>query len=136
MGKNIKLYLGLLLDSQNYVFISNLLQSQKADNLFLSPSSFYFLTVHLRLSTLFYSTQLVDIFSYEAPTTFSTITNSDSVGSGSSTVIVYNYHVLNTHNKLFVFVRDSSSESGVYNSDRLSSNGAVSSISELFSAAN
>lgn len=137
MNKNLKLYLGLILDKQNYVFINNLLQSQKVDNLFLSSSSFYFLSLHLRFSTLFYSTQLVDIFSYEVPA----VINAGNVASiqnqnlGSSSVLAYNYHILNSHNKIIVFTKGSSFEPSSYSTGPRSGV-LISSITELFSAAN
>ena len=138
VNKNLKLYLGLILDKQNYVFINNLLQSQKVDNLFLSPTSFYFLSMHLRFSTLFYSTQLVDIFSYEVPTTVNKAlpANPQNYNLGSSSVLAYNYHMLNSHNKLIVFTKGSSFNPTNYAMGRPGSGCAVSSISELFSAAN
>ena len=140
MNKNLKLYLGLVLDKQNYVFINNMLQSQKTDNLFLSPTSFYFLSVHLRFSTLFYSTQLIDIFSYEVPSTINVVSTSSSGATGynlgSSSLLVYNYHILNSHNKLLVFTKGSNSEAASYGAGKPRSGSLISSISELFSAAN
>lgn len=138
MNKNLKLYLGLILDKQNYVFVNNFLQSQKVDNLFLSPMSFYFLSMHLRFSTLFYSAQLVDIFSYEVPSVIdkTTTANLKNYNLGSSSVLAYNYHILNSHNKLIVFTKGSNFNPTGYSTGHLGSESAVSSISELFSAAN
>lgn len=141
VNKNLKLYLGLILDKQNYVFINNLLQSQRVDNLFLSSSSFYFLSLHLRFSTLFYSTQLVDIFSYEVPATTNArggnngTVDIQNYNLGSSSVLAYNYHILNSHNKIIIFTKGSGVESNNYNT-RPYFSAPISSITELFSAAN
>jgi NADH:ubiquinone oxidoreductase subunit C len=134
MNNNLKLYLGLILEKQNYVFINNFLQTQKVDNLFLSPMSFYFLTIHLRFATLFYSTQLVDIFSYEIPTP--SIIGSGISGSNTSpsSVVVYNFHMLSTHNKLIIFIKNF--DSATYGSGHTNFYPRLFSISELFSAAN
>lgn len=64
--------------------------------LFLSANEFFFLLAHLRFSTLFYTTQLVDIFSYEIPS---------NVGLKTSNVVVYLFDIFfwNFSLKFFVF---------------------------------
>ena len=39
----------------------------KNTNIYITENNLYYLSLHLKLSSLFYSTQLVDIFSYELP---------------------------------------------------------------------
>jgi hypothetical protein len=92
------LYLKCILNNENYAFVSNFDNNLKNINLLLTIKSFYYLTFHFRFSSLFYSTQLVDIFGYEVPTT-STL-NTESKKANSS-VVVYNFHVLNTQNRFF-----------------------------------
>ena len=131
MNKNFKLYFKCILSNENYSFISNLDSNLKNTNIFLTTRSLYYLVLYLRFSSLFYSTQLVDIFAYEIPRT-STL-NTESKKSNSS-VVVYNFHVLSTQNRFFLFTQVGSSFSrrgGV-----LQSYQTVPSIAELFFAAN
>jgi hypothetical protein len=131
MNKNYKLYLKCILSNENYAFVSNLDNNVKNVNLLMTIKSLYYLTFHFRFSSLFYSTQLVDIFSYEIPQT--SVLNIESKKSNSS-VVVYNFHILNTQNRFFFFTKVGSSFSrrgGVLHSHQ-----NVPSIAELFFAAN
>ena len=114
----------------NFSFIDNMHQAEKNYNLLVQPSSVYYLNMHLRLSTLFYSTQLVDIFSYEIPSNNLNL-EQQLLSTADSSLLVYNYHSLVTQDRFFVFVHCGSS----YNADG-SSRSTVQSVSELFSAAN
>jgi len=102
MNKNYKLYLKCILSNENYAFVSNLDNNVKNVNLLMTIKSLYYLTFHFRFSSLFYSTQLVDIFSYEIPQT--SVLNIESKKSNSS-VVVYNFHILNTQNRFFFFYK-------------------------------
>ena len=95
----------------------------------------YFITLHVRLSSLFYATQLVDIFSYETTRNLSTLGSFDAktsysyLSKSSISVIVYNYHNLLTQNRLFVF---SSSFAAASRSKFLGLSASLFSIAELF----
>ena len=131
MNKNYKLYLKCILSNENYAFVSNLDNNVKNVNLLLTIKSLYYLTFHFRFSSLFYSSQLVDIFAYEIPLT--SALNIESKKSNSS-IVVYNFHILNTQNRFFFFTKVGSSftrKGGV-----LQSHQTVPSIAELFFAAN
>ena len=146
MDFNFKLYFKCLLINQSYSFISNLAQAKKNDNIVLDPKLFYFLALHMRFSSLFYSTSLVDIFSYELassrsgslygqPSTIPTqLMKYLNVNKGMSTITVYNFHVLNTQNRFFLFLPN---HTHLFSPSSLaSSTSQISSITELFSAAN
>jgi hypothetical protein len=91
----------------------------------------YLLILHFRFSSLFYSTQLVDIFSYELPQTNAAL---QATNKGVSAVSVYNFHVLGTQNRFFIFSQANSTVlDGTY---LLRTTNSLSSITELFSAAN
>jgi NADH:ubiquinone oxidoreductase subunit C len=66
----------------------------------------------MRFSTVFYSNQLVDIFSYELPISNSTdVSNSDLKSyqpSTSNSIVVYNFHNLTFQERFFLFCSDSS----------------------------
>ena len=130
LNVNYKLYFKCVLDKLNFSFVNNSHQSEKNYNIIVQPSSIYYLTMHLRLSTLFYSTQLVDIFSYEIPSSNFNL-EQEVLSTADSSLLVYNYHSLITQDRFFIFVNCGSSY-GVSTSSR----STVQSISELFSAAN
>ena len=86
------------------------------------------IVLHFRFSSLFYSSQLVDILSYELPNYIS------SKNKGMQSIIVYNFHVLNTQNRFFIFLNNASTSSSAYN---LSYNTSMTqSIVELYYASN
>jgi NADH:ubiquinone oxidoreductase subunit C len=139
---NFKLYINCILNRQNYAYISNYAQNFKNDNLILNANSLYYLVFHLRFSSLFYSTQLVDIFSYEVPNntqSFSVKKDSNQNkfvvnDKGLNTVTTYNFHVINTQNRFFIFLQSLTKFNALH---KLSKNTSmVSSIAELFFAAN
>ena len=130
---NYKLYFKCLLSNANFSFINNLHQSEKNYNILLHPSYIYYLTLHLRFSSLFYCTQLVDIFSYEVPS----LVNNKPLATQSisdSNLTVYNYHSLVTQDRFFVFVYGGVCPASA--SGGAGSRSSIQSISELFSAAN
>lgn len=103
----------------------------KNDSVLLDPKALYLLILHFRFSSLFYSTQLVDIFSYELPQTSPVL---QATNKGASTLSVYNFHVLGTQNRFFIFSQaNSTALDGTY---LLRTTNSLSSITELFSAAN
>jgi NADH:ubiquinone oxidoreductase subunit C len=139
MDKNFKLYFKCILQGENYSFINSLDNNLKNSNLFLTSKSLYYLTFFFRFSSLFYSTQLVDIFSYEIP-------RSNKRGSQPGTdklffskksltsVIIYNFHILSTQNRFLVFTTGTSFIN--QGQSLLQHNTTLPSISELFFSAN
>lgn len=76
------------------------LQSKKNTTLATSFTTTYYLNIHIRLATLFYLSQLLDIFSYELPFLgkFKKIPSKTS-----SLTVVYNFHNLFSHARLLLF---------------------------------
>ena len=54
---------------------------------------FYFLILHFKLSSLFFSSQLVDIFSYETTT-----------NTHNKEILVYNFHNIFFNKRFFLFI--------------------------------
>ena len=81
----------------------------------------------MRFSTIFYSNQLVDIFSYELPVSNSVspqISNlSVSQPSTSNSIVVYNFHNLTFQERFFFFCSDSSKNNNSFK---------LNSIAELY----
>lgn len=118
------------MSSENYAFIKNLDNSTKNINLLLTTKSLYFLSLHLRFSSLFYSTQLVDILAYELPLYSTHLNHKKSINS----IVVYNFHVLNSQNRFFVFTKVGSLFSNRIGLSKITN--SLPSISELFFSAN
>lgn len=76
----------------------------------MSKSTFYYSCIHIRFSTIFYSVQLVDLFSYELPLSNSQKNSSTIYESNfsdiSNSVIVYNFHNLTFQERFFFFCSD------------------------------
>jgi NADH:ubiquinone oxidoreductase subunit C len=90
-----------------------------------------------------YSAQLADIFSYEVPRgKFSTPNNTgDNSGhkysaqfKGATSVVVYNFHILNTQERLYLFLSSDTEVPTPLNVFKKSAR--IASITELFFAAN
>lgn len=147
-----KLYLRCILKNCNYAFLDNAsLENFKSENLLLSSTALYYFTLHLKLSSLFYTAQLTDIFSYEVPrpspcptdyTPSSTPSNMAKTkfslsNKSLSSPVVYNFHLLNSQVRFYVFVTlplMSFTHLGAINhSSRFS---GLNSITDLFFAAN
>lgn len=129
MDKNFKLYLKCILNNENYTFLKNLDNNFKNTNLLLTSKSFYYLTLHFRFSSLFYSAQLADIFSYELPSSYHL-----SSKKSLSSIVVYNFHILNTQNRFFLFVKIGSFFSKKNKLSKI--NASLPSVAELFFSAN
>ena len=94
-------------------------------------SSLYLVALHLRLSTVTYSSQLVDIFSYELPLTYLLDQNQKNKflnkSSSSSLLLIYNFHNLLIHTRYVLFTLNFYQKSNFLN---------LKSIVELFPNAN
>lgn len=128
MNSNFKLIIKCLLLKNNYVFVENKANNYKNNNLLVSNKVFYYLAIHFRLSSLLYTMQLVDIFSYELPNS----TKSNLVKNNSS-VVVYNFNSFLNQDRIFIFC-SSFKKSQV--SKYLENDVTLNSISEIFSSAN
>jgi hypothetical protein len=71
-------------------------------NIYITENNLYYLSLHLKLSSLFYSTQLIDIFSYELPTN-NNIEKKKTMPLINNSLLVYhtkyylNIHTIITH---------------------------------------
>ena len=128
MNSGFKLLIKCLLSNNNYVFIENKSNNYKNNNLLVGNKSLYYLALHFRLSSLFYTLQLVDIFSYELPNSV----KSNALKSDSS-IVVYNFHSFLNQDRFFVFCSNSKKS---YIDKSLNNNVSLNSISEIFSASN
>ena len=129
----------------SYAFVNNLAQRARNSSVCINTSSLFFTCTHLKMSSVFYSTQLCDMFAYEvmssSPTSLSpsstdlrsSLTKFNNTSISQSTIVVYNFHSLNTQDRFFFFTQ---SDSSLVKSKFISSNSSLDSIAELFPAAN
>lgn len=120
MTTNFKLYIKYIFLKFDFFFVKNKIRNDKNTTLIITPEALYYLSLHFKLSSLFRTLQLTEIFSYELPLkTTSAIDN----------LLVYNFHSLIDQQRFFVFVcrnTQSVKKNSLY----------LSSITELFLNAN
>ena len=131
MHVSFKLYFKYLLFHSNQTFFKYLIRSDKNVCFFLPKKQLYFLTLHLKLSSLFYSTQLSDIFAYELPLSLNPVVAECLPINPSLTkqLLIYNFHSMLNQQRFFIFVMNSPTYL-IINPQPLMT------ISELFSNAN
>ena len=134
---NNKLYLKYILNGLKFNFIENFFNKNKNSNLLISNKALLYLTFHLRLSSLFYLNQLVDIFAYELPysplTPLKTSKEVVNPQTKVTSIVVYNYHSLITQDRFFIFTYNSLNTNT--NLSTKSTN-SLNSIAEIYYAAN
>ena len=118
-----KLFLANLLYNIPHVLVKNKIFRAKNYSVTLSAKAFYFVALHLKLSSAAAGSQLVELFAYENPVAWSS--SSATSAHAPSTVVVYQFHNLTSQERLFVYVVGGAS-------DRSSS---PKSIAELFANA-
>jgi NADH:ubiquinone oxidoreductase subunit C len=117
---NSKIYFKYILNICTFSFIENRVKP-KVTNIILSNNSFYYLCVHVKLSTIFRSSYLTDIFTYDIPNNHynSKTTNwfnwrkklknleqktNNTLNLSQAKVVIYNFHSLYTQDRFFIFV--------------------------------
>ena len=125
---NLKLYFEYILFNLPHFYLRYRLQFTKLTLLLMPQLYVYFTCFHLRFSSAFYNTQLVDMFAYELPISQSSnATNASKFKSLASTTVVYNFHNLRNHDRFFLF-----STSSFHSNPQF----GLHSISELYSNSN
>lgn len=133
-NNNYKLFLKCILSNCNYSLINNLSQSNgKSNYILLDSKLIYFVSLHFRFSSLFYSTQLIDIFSYEILN--SSFNKSFPLNKSNQLITVYNFNLLNTQDKFFIFIKNLSLLNNT-NTTFFKKVNLTSSVTELFFSAN
>jgi len=124
--RNYKLYFKYLYFNLPHFYLQQAKKGSQNTSLVVSKSIFYYSALHLRFSSLFFSTQLVDLFAYELPMENSVI-NSKEVTSlskiYSESILVYNFHNLMYQDRFFFFCIDSSKKLNDF---------SINSIGEVF----
>lgn len=109
LNLNYKLFFKYLFFNLTHLYLTHSTHGSKNISVVIPQNLLYYSSLHLRFSTVFYSSQLVDIFAYELPLANSTSTSSStSTPFSSNTIAVYNFHNLTFQERFFLFCVDSS----------------------------
>jgi len=131
--RNFKLYFKYLFFNIPHLYLHQSKRGSQNISVVLPKPVLYFSALHLRFSSLFYSTQLGDLFAYELPSEGANLANTSTnneesslnrvIRSTTESYLVYNFHNLTFQDRFFFFCIDTNS----------SLNGAlINSIAEVF----
>jgi hypothetical protein len=105
MNLNYKLFFKYILFHTNQIFLKYLHRNDKNINVYITENNLYYLSLHIKLSSLFYSTQLCEIFAYEVPNNNNVNLNQKSkISLNNNSLIVYNFHSILFQQRFFIFV--------------------------------
>jgi len=104
---NYKLFFKYILFHSNQIFLKYLNRNDKNLNIYINQSNLYFLALHIKLSSLFYSTQLCEIFAYETFSNNNQLNFNNNFNSKipltNNSIIVYNFHCILFQQRFFIF---------------------------------
>jgi hypothetical protein len=106
MNLNYKLFFKYILFQSNQIFLKYLHRNDKTINIYITENNLYFLCLHIKLSSLFYSTQLCDMFAYESLNNNNNLNKSENkkIPLVNNSIIVYNFHSILFQQRFFIFV--------------------------------
>jgi len=112
MNFNYKLYFKYVFFNLPHLYLQHSYHGSKNISVVLSKSIFYYSSIHMRFSSVFFSSQLVDLFAYELPLSNSDISNLDGknynklvLTNTSNSILVYNFHNLTFQERFFFLYR-------------------------------
>ena len=104
MNINYKLFFKNTLFNTPQLFLNYLTKNYINTAVVVPNKVFYYLVLHLKLSSLITTIQLIDIFAYELPYTLNTPAhNSNVVSTVNYSTVVYNFHSFNLQQRFFLF---------------------------------
>ena len=104
-SRNFKLFFEYIFFNLHHLYLTHKLHGYKNISLLIPQTLLYYSSIHMRFSSVLYSSQLVDIFSYELPLSNSDrefTTNKNSFFSQNS-IVVYNFHNLTFQERFFLY---------------------------------
>ena len=125
MGKDYKLYFKYIYHNIPHLYLFYTKKTFYNISIVIPSNILYYTSLHIRFSSLFFSTQLVDMFAYDIPTSNNMEVGDTPSLSVSEPITVYNYHHLFSQDRFFFFCNEPVKPKG-------STIFSISSISELF----
>jgi len=132
---NYKLFIKYIFFLAKPLFLTHTHRDEKSVNTYISANYLYYFSLHVKLSSLFSSSQLVDMFSYEtlAEAHFNDKNSQPALPRTGMNTVVYNFHNIFTNKRFYVFACQSSGLT--LNKKKIAAN-SLNSIAELFPNAN
>jgi len=124
-GRNFKLFFEYVFFSIHHLYLTNKIHGFKNSLLLVPQKILYYSSMHMRFASILYSSQLVDIFSYELPLSVSDRdfkTTRNNLFTQNS-IVIYNFHNLTFQERFFFFCVESFKKFA---------NFSLNSISELY----
>lgn len=115
---------------KSILFLNQIQKNEKTLILYAAPQTLYYFAVHFKLSSLFFSTQLVDLFAYDAQVNKNApLLDFSHFNSELKSVLVYNFHIIFTNQRISLFTIFDNNK----NVSKIAfSNFKISSLTELF----
>lgn len=110
-------------------YANHSVEFQKSLLLVIPKRTLYYLSLHIRFGTMFFSTQLSDLFGYELPLRSNNQPEVANSPTSTDSVLVYNFHNIVYNERYFIFCVEKAAGTAVKTAM------APTSISELFSNA-
>lgn len=123
-----------ILQNNKQIFLLNKEIKKKNVSILINSNKLYYLTLHLKLSSFFYSNQLIDIFSYE-----SLISNNIEFSKNfllkknNESIVVYNFNILKNNTRILLFTLN---QNRINRFKNMQKKNYLWSITELFLNAN
>jgi len=96
------LFFKYILLNNKQIFLKYLHRNDKNLIIYTSINNIYYLSLHIKLSSFFYSTQLIDIFSYETPASENMLSAETQVNQNTTSILVYNFHSIFFQQRFFL----------------------------------
>ena len=133
INMKFKLYFKYILLHLNNVFLKHYLNNNKNTNVILTQINFYFLSLHLKFSSFFYSTQLIDLLSYELPVNLNYNNTTKKKSTVNNSILIYNFNSILYQQRFCIFIINITKANIMKkNINQIT----INSISELFANAN
>lgn len=137
MNFNYNLIFKYLLENKKQIFLLNKEIHTKNTSILITANNLYYLSLHLKLSSFFYSNQLIDIFSYENTIPLNNLNlqnkNNKTLTNNFNNIISYNFNILKNNTRILLFIVNQNKIN--FSKNKKNKNSLVS-ITELFLNAN
>lgn len=134
MNFNYNLIFKYILQNNKQIFLTNKELNRKNILILLDSNKLYSTVLHLKLSSFFSSTQLIELFSYESILTKNNeFLKEKNLKKNNESIVVYNFNVLKNGIKIYLFILNQNKINILKNSKKKN---YLNSITELFLNAN
>ena len=134
MNFNYNLIFKYILQNNKQIFLTNKELNRKNILILLDSNKLYSTVLHLKLSSFFSSTQLIELFSYESVLTKNNeFLKEKNLKKNNEPIVVYNFNILKNGIKVYLFILNQNKINILKNNKKKN---YLNSITELFLNAN